>query len=547
MNIQQLTDHCVLPIHMLQCPQKDEEILYVIGEDSPFQEYSLCLCNAASVRPDKAAVTECINLLFYGATAEQISSLLFPSYVGKNIFILEKAITFEELQEAIHQTFRCAAHYTQACSQLTASMFSNNGIQSLIDTAFQILDNPIFLTDTLNKYIAYAYDKASLEMNPSFCNFVKDDMETGFISAGGERFIKKENLEQSLAESHGPMVMEHRNFKVETIYNSLHLYNVSAGMIWMAAVKHPFGKVDKQIFLFLSELVAQELRKDITRSLNYYDEKSLFLIDVLSSNYFDEILFNKRKAAFNLQGDIRFLIGSSCSYESTMSSAALNQYMLKLRRILPDWPIAIFNNRVVFLGKMPMRKGLEEELLKELGYIARLNRLQMGLSNPFTDMKNILYYYKQAAIVADYYNDHPAPDIPGCVLFKDSVTDILISSYSRLNIITDLIQPEIRQIHEYDLQNHTDYIPTLQAYFKFMGKPKVVAEHLHIHQNTLLYRLNRMKESFRLDLHNGSKAFQYQLSLYVLEKTGESAGSITFSGSFLKSFQADSESSETSV
>ncbi len=67
------------------------------------------------------------------------------------------------------------------------------------------------------------------------------------------------------------------------------------------------------------------------------------------------------------------------------------------------------------------------------------------------------------------------------------------------------------KLAEYDQRQGADLIKTLDAYFNHLGNLRASSEALHVHRNTLLYRLDRVEELTGLDL----KDVNQRLNLYV--------------------------------
>ncbi len=66
---------------------------------------------------------------------------------------------------------------------------------------------------------------------------------------------------------------------------------------------------------------------------------------------------------------------------------------------------------------------------------------------------------------------------------------------------------------EYDRAEHTDLIKTLTEYFAHNSNLSQTAEALFIHRNTLLYRMERIKEISKLDLDDPETRLSMQLAL----------------------------------
>jgi len=70
---------------------------------------------------------------------------------------------------------------------------------------------------------------------------------------------------------------------------------------------------------------------------------------------------------------------------------------------------------------------------------------------------------------------------------------------------------------EYDRKNDGELVKTLDAYFASLGSPTDAAERLHVHRNTLLYRLHRIQEIAGVDLTDAETRLALHLALRVRE------------------------------
>lgn len=71
----------------------------------------------------------------------------------------------------------------------------------------------------------------------------------------------------------------------------------------------------------------------------------------------------------------------------------------------------------------------------------------------------------------------------------------------------------LSKLAEYDQRQGADLIKTLDAYFNHLGNLRATSEALHVHRNTLLYRLERIKEISGMDLDNAEEHFALWLAL----------------------------------
>jgi hypothetical protein len=61
------------------------------------------------------------------------------------------------------------------------------------------------------------------------------------------------------------------------------------------------------------------------------------------------------------------------------------------------------------------------------------------------------------------------------------------------------------QLRRHDTEHATQYIATLRAWLQAQGDPVEAGQLLGVHENTIRYRLRKMRELTALDLEDGNK------------------------------------------
>ena len=86
-----------------------------------------------------------------------------------------------------------------------------------------------------------------------------------------------------------------------------------------------------------------------------------------------------------------------------------------------------------------------------------------------------------------------------------------LSDYSILNLIKE------------DEKNHTELYDTLKMYLLCENNVTMAAEKLHVHRNTLVYRLKQIKDCLELDINNNeiSRELLAFMIMYDLSKSSE--------------------------
>ncbi|WP_125610246.1 PucR family transcriptional regulator [Specibacter cremeus] len=78
---------------------------------------------------------------------------------------------------------------------------------------------------------------------------------------------------------------------------------------------------------------------------------------------------------------------------------------------------------------------------------------------------------------------------------------------------------DIARIQAYDAEQQTDYLGTLRAYLAANGNISTMAAQLHVHNNTVRYRVTRLAKDFGLDLDNPHQRLWLWLRITTMDLT----------------------------
>lgn len=101
--------------------------------------------------------------------------------------------------------------------------------------------------------------------------------------------------------------------------------------------------------------------------------------------------------------------------------------------------------------------------------------------------------------------------------FDDFIIYHLLNSSGNIELLKDFYNNSIKQLADYDSKNNTNLINTLECYYKCKGNMSEAAKMLYIHRNTLLYRIEKIKEILRTDLENGEENLELQLGIHIMK------------------------------
>jgi DNA-binding PucR family transcriptional regulator len=110
----------------------------------------------------------------------------------------------------------------------------------------------------------------------------------------------------------------------------------------------------------------------------------------------------------------------------------------------------------------------------------------------------------------------------GCVVAFDAL-DIhrLLLQVPDLAELRGFAAAVLGKLTAYEREHGSDFLPTLACYFRENNSPQRAAKHLHVHPNTVTYRIRRVEEITGLDLDSYRDRLLAQVALEILDAVGD--------------------------
>lgn len=431
-----------------------------------------------------------------------------------NVVALTRPAAKSEIADLLSEQFAQERLLPSGMQAMLRAQAEGRGIQRLIDVAYTVLKNPIFVSDLSNKYIAAVYDEDTFDPEGTFAGFILDDILYNFISSSGHHFISRNKLDEVLQNRSKPLRIFHEIFQTEALYSNIRIESVPAGRIFMCAIEHPFTEANVELFTFLVNICERELRREGSIFFDPYAQDSMCLVHLISNGYVDEVMVSRCTMLFRLKPGCRYQIAVSVAQKNGPEDAALALLMSHLHYAFPNLPLAFHQHRLVIFFPIYSDDAPAKNIALLQDFYAS-HHVKFGLSSVYDDLGRSPDEFEKAVETADLGNIFCPED---CVFqHKDMVVYELLTNYQRNHKIISLVSPEIFAIYDADREKGSEYLPTLVAYLRYGGRSHKICNALHIHKNTLLYRVERLRTAFGLQLDDGDAQFRYYLSLVILK------------------------------
>ena len=138
-----------------------------------------------------------------------------------------------------------------------------------------------------------------------------------------------------------------------------------------------------------------------------------------------------------------------------------------------------------------------------------LDTLAVGISMPVYRLGELAIAYEQALFAINVDGNG------GIRRAADHAMTFLLRLLSENRMSALLRHPAIALLKNYDEKNHTDLLLTLETYLNHNCSQNRTAETLHVHLNSLKYRLRRIVDLTGLDLHDSEELLYLQISFRI--------------------------------
>ena len=145
-------------------------------------------------------------------------------------------------------------------------------------------------------------------------------------------------------------------------------------------------------------------------------------------------------------------------------------------------------------------------LIKQLTEFFLNKDMLLGISDRFHMLHTVYSHYRQALLVASMAE---RMGMAGAVAFPQLMPLPLFMPLVEKRDAVAFIPPELLAVRRYDAEHGTNFMETLKIYSLGLFHKRKAARALHIHVNTLGYRLSQVEELFGL----GSESQRDQLRL----------------------------------
>lgn len=290
--------------------------------------------------------------------------------------------------------------------------------------------------------------------------------------------------------------------------------------IILSETTQTFKESDFTLIEYLSSYI-----EDISNPLNSIKMEepgplaSLF-ISIVSGYSYNESSFKKEIHNLGWKQDQTYRMMYIQPSSQDIHNATMYYFCSKIMREY-NQSFAFNHNNIIFvIVNISRIKVSREVFFSEFNYFIREGNFRVGFSNYFESFKNLKEYAAQARIALEIgLTDNPTV---WTHTFSENVFLYILRKITDEFPADFLYSPVIFRLKKYDEDNQTDYLRTLQVYLHNQMNAVQSAKELFIHRATMVYRIDRIKEIGKTNLHDPDELLHLYLSMRLIQAHGSS-------------------------
>lgn len=291
----------------------------------------------------------------------------------------------------------------------------------------------------------------------------------------------------------------------------------------------PLGEDALRAMEYAGPIVALVFAKEKAVFETQRQLKGDFLEELVNNTFNDEELMEKRALFlnFSLKDPLTVFVlqlsgqGDYYASKEEKERQALKEFLWrKIHEALAQENNVMLqakSNSLVGLARV-RSEGELRQLQKILTRIAKeaekkrfKDSITAGIGRPYTGVRNVSKSYQEALTAVKV--GELMENGPKVCLFEDLGPYRFLCELKDSEDMQSFHREVVGKIKLYDSQNNADLMETLDCYFANDGNLKNTAAALHLHKNTVSYRIKKIEEITGLDLRDPEDRFNLQLAM----------------------------------
>ena len=390
--------------------------------------------------------------------------------------------------------------------QLIGKVLNGEGVPEIVKALSVLLQAPVFIEDTDYHLLGASEDMDDSKYSIRYLPLYKKGLERTLQSGQIVRYFPYDYQGVKCTRVIAPIgdarhLIGYLSVIMDPVRAESDLKNVA---------------IEQGAIVLALELMKEKIQTEV--DVRY---RGQFLDDLLNGDYGSDEIFFQRDEFFryNLSFPIRVVVANFKSKGKNILSAQIHGHSMKLTfaELFPRCFTAKKDNNLVILlpvefGQDPQEltagfKRIEEEVIQQCPDFD----MSIGIGKVCRGLHDYRVSYQQALKALAFSR----PQVPGeqVIYYEELGVLGILAEVNNQNVLEKFINSKIGPLLDYDPKKSGTFVETLEEYIRSGNSIKETAQTLHIHVDTLKYRLGRIREILDIVEFNAETMFELQMAL----------------------------------
>ncbi len=314
--------------------------------------------------------------------------------------------------------------------------------------------------------------------------------------------------------------------------------NVKCGFIFVWCDKKVLTPIDNMLIESYAHIIALDFVKKLSLYNMESNYKLEFFDDLLSENENRQKRAIERAKIFNFHKTLKYtvivilLLDTASSNKQVIHNGSPSQGSISELLFITARIAKLHKEKIVYVDKgdsILILYGSEEsksphtiksdvinfcqKILDEALKKIDENNIRIGIGRSYGETKQLYKSHGQAKLIVE----NLCKTNMGNVKHYDDLGLYRLLAFEGLQgELIEFCSDTIKPLIEHDKINNSELIKTLKVYFECDGNMKKISEKMYMHYNTVIYRVQQIKDITGLDLENGDSRLNLEIALKAM-------------------------------
>ncbi len=388
--------------------------------------------------------------------------------------------------------------FYERLNALTELIVDNEGFQKLADFISDMYDSPVSIID--NAYTVIAFSQHRLPSDP----VIAKELRTGHLGLRPSSMMQTE-------ESTGPRHRVTSTVRIDIPQSTpplrnyltrIYIHHVSVASFSIFVEGEPLSPVAEAFLPRIGTILALELQKSSFFALNKARYFTHLLSNILDTTAAESLVDIKER--FSLFGHTvkPYMRVALVDVENALfAEDELRTLSATMHEALPNNVYVVRDSSIMFLVSQDADAPMENSAVEQIEQMLKETNARMGISGVYTAIEQTQKRLEQAQSAID--TARALPSAPIIARFDELAICDLLQHASQATNIRLYGYPPFLKLMDFDSAHGTELTKTLVAYLRNPHEQLQACAALHIHRNTLYYRLKQIREIMGVDIEDG--------------------------------------------